>query len=98
VDGDRVSRVVAPAMKRGKFVGLHLLQAALLTASDRRSTAMSLACSLQGIATGGLRCPDFAQRRRALFSLAALLLLEMARGRLRPVILRSGNWSALLTL
>jgi hypothetical protein len=36
---------------------------------------MNLACSLQGIAAGGLHCPDFAQRRRALFSLAALLHL-----------------------
>lgn len=74
LNGDRVSRVAAPAMKRGKFVELHQLMAALLAASDKRSTAMNLACSLQGIATGGLHCPDFAQRRRALFSLAALLL------------------------
>lgn len=75
LNGDRVSRVAAPATRRGKFVELHRLPAELLTASDKRSTAMNLACSLQGIAAGGLHCPDFAQRRRALFSLAALLHL-----------------------
>jgi hypothetical protein len=70
-----------PARRRGKFVELHQLPAELLTASDKRSTAknsacsLRLACSLQGIAAGGLHCPDFAQRRRALFSLAALLHL-----------------------
>jgi hypothetical protein len=40
------------AMKRGKFVDVTGI----------------LACSLQGIATGGLHCPGSAQRRRASFS------------------------------
>jgi hypothetical protein len=57
------------AMKRGKFVDVTRI----------------LACSLQGMVTGGLHCPDFAQRRRAVFSSAALLhFFKIARGRFQP--------------